>query len=126
MTNEKINALQVAFDLAIRTLTELFEETKAEITRVEKPTFKTEKRLAEIGERILIVNPLERNCMYIDGVYTVARESSQNPGRVDVEEITSTSDFWRFRPSEYEVITEPEQLPFVEDELTPNDQRDEL
>lgn len=88
--------------------------------------FNTEKRDAEVGDKILITNSSLVNAGEKGEVFTV---TDNYEGFVDVEEIRATSNHWAFMPHEYEVIVGLEQAPFVEElpyELTLNEQRAEL
>lgn len=126
MNKNKVEELQKTFEQAVKNLTEAFEGLKAEIINVDEPEYKTVKRAAKVGERILITNPDDDSVGTVGEVFTV---TSACLGDVDVEEIRSYASHFAFRAHEYEVII-PEQLPFVEEEpvkkLTPNQQRGEL
>lgn len=86
------------------------------------PELETVKRMAEVGESILIVNADEEQLRspYGNGdVMTVTEVLEFDNGDV----ICGVFDYINF--DEYEVITEPEQAPVVK-ELTANQQRAEL
>lgn len=112
--NQKLNELQNAFDQALNNLTEAFEGLKTEIIRVEKPKFKTEKRAAEIGDRILITNPEDDSAGAVGEVFTVIDVGSM--GSVDVKEIMVNGNHYAFTEDEYEVIIEPEQVPIIQEQ----------
>lgn len=72
---------------------------------IEQPKIKTEKRNAQIGEKVLITNPREGSAGVAGEVFTVSRA---HDGQIDVEEIRETINHWAFKPEEYEVLTEEE------------------
>lgn len=87
---------------------------RIEIISVDKPEFKTEKRAAEIGDRILITNPEDDSAGAEGEVFTVTDVGSM--GSVDVKEIMVNANHYAFVENEYEVITEPEQVPIIKEE----------
>lgn len=121
--NKKIIELEKIINNAIAEIKEAFDEVKSEVVEVDKPEFETVRRAAGIGEQILITSPEEDSAGEKGEIFTVVGVDPAY-GHVDVDEIRR-SDEWAFMLHEYEVIIEPEQLPFVK-ELTPNEQRAEL
>src|SRR5690625_2556805 len=70
---------------------------------------KTEKRVAEVGEKVVITNPSRRNEAYKGEVYTVSHSRRGSVG-VDVEEIEVTNNYWAFYHKEYEVLVEEKPI----------------
>lgn len=98
----KIEMLQKEFDDAVKNIKEAFEGLKAEIISVDKPEYKTVKRPAKVGERILITNPDDDSAGEKGEVFTVV-DVEPAFGHVDVDEIRRNG-VWAFMLHEYEVL----------------------
>lgn len=81
---ERVEQLQKVFRQAVENLTEAFNGLKAEIIEVDQPEYKTVKRDAKVGDKILITNPSLVNAGEKGEIFTV---SDAYEGFVDVEEI---------------------------------------